>query len=78
MQKRYGKYLADWRDADGVRHRKAFDTLQEAAEYAEHMRTQLKSSLPNPSGRPRPSRKPPASGRARKRRTQTRKRHSRR
>jgi hypothetical protein len=30
MQKKSGKFLADWRDASGVRQRKAFPTLKDA------------------------------------------------
>lgn len=37
MQRRYGKYFADWRDANGVRHRKAFPTAQEARQFAKKM-----------------------------------------
>ncbi|HZQ22309.1 MAG TPA: hypothetical protein VFA89_05865 [Terriglobales bacterium] len=74
MQKRYGKFLADWRDAAGTRHRKAFDTIKEANDFAQHMRTLAhreahsiaQGALPNPSARRPPSRKPPRSGPARK------------
>ena len=33
MQKKSGKWLADWRDEHGKRHRKAFKTKARAAAY---------------------------------------------
>jgi len=77
MQKKCGKFLADWRDASGVRHRKAFDTMKEATAYAQQMRLQAHPESPNPSARRPPSRKLPVSGRARKLKTRTPKRRSR-
>lgn len=38
MQKKSGKFYADWRDHAGVRHRKAFPTKKEAAAYQSTMR----------------------------------------
>jgi len=38
MQEKCGKFMADWRDATGRRHRKAFTTKAEAAAHAEQMR----------------------------------------
>lgn len=76
MQKRYGKFLADWRDAAGVRRRKAFDTLQEAAEHAEKMRALAHPELPNRSAQRPPLRKPLRSGPVRNRKTRTLKRRS--
>ncbi len=38
MLRKSGSYFADWRDATGKRHRKAFATLQEAVDYTEQMR----------------------------------------
>jgi hypothetical protein len=49
MQKRYGKYLADWRDAAGVRRRKAFDTRKEAEDHARHALARSPST-PKPIG----------------------------
>ena len=79
MQKRYGKYLADWRDATGRRRRKAFDTLKEANQHALAMR-QLShpgdAARPNPLAQRPPLRKPLRSGSKRKLTTPTRKRRS--
>lgn len=33
MQKKSGKWFADWRDATGVRHRKAFATRKAALKH---------------------------------------------
>lgn len=76
MQKRYGKFLADWRDAAGVRHRKAFDTLKEANDYAQQMRSLANPQRPNPSAQRPPLRKPLRSGSARNSKTPTRPRRS--
>lgn len=78
MLKKSGSYFADWRDATGKRHRKAFPTLQEAVDYTEQMRATARPESPN-SHPPRPhSRKPRRSTSARKRTTRTRKPRSRR
>jgi hypothetical protein len=78
MLKRYGSYFADWRDATGKRHRKAFATLQEAVDYTEQMRAVARPESPN-SHPPRPhSRKPRRSTPARSLTTRTRRRRSRR
>ncbi len=79
MLKKCGKFMADWRDASGTRHRKAFDTLKEAIDHTEKMNaaTRLGASLPNQSAQRPPLRKPLPSGQRRKRTTPTRKRRSR-
>ena len=78
MLHKSGSYFADWRDATGKRHRKAFPTLAEAVEYTEQMRAAAHPASPN-FNPPRPhSRKPRRSTLARKRTTRTSKRRSRR
>ena len=81
MQKRCGKFLADWRDATGTRHRKAFDTLKEANDFTHQMRALAlekgKAPLPNASAQRPQLRKPLRSGSPRKRTTPTRARRSR-
>lgn len=52
MQMKSGKYLADWRDAKGIRHRKAFPTTREAREYQKQQQARARS-LKNPSARTR-------------------------
>jgi integrase len=44
MQKKCGKWMADWRDSNGVRHRAAFPTRAEAVAHQQRMR-----STPPPS-----------------------------
>jgi len=56
MQKKCGKFLADWRDATGTRRRKAFETAREAKEHQAKMR--LQAQLTNPKQRRAPSRGP--------------------
>jgi len=80
MQKRYGKFMADWRDATGTRHRKAFDTQREAKAHTEAMRSLAhpgERTPPKTSTQRPPSRKPLRSGSPRKSTTPTRKRRSR-
>jgi hypothetical protein len=74
MQKKCGKYLADWRDSSGVRHRKAFASEREALDFLTQIRTQSDASK-NASAQRHPSRKPLRSGRARSRTIPTRGRH---
>ena len=38
MLRKHGSYFADWRDKDGVRHRRAFPSAQEAREFQIAMR----------------------------------------
>src|SRR5258708_10273186 len=38
MKVKHGKFFADWRDADGNRKAKGFDTAKEARKYQEEMR----------------------------------------
>ncbi|HKW57173.1 MAG TPA: hypothetical protein VJN42_07420 [Candidatus Acidoferrum sp.] len=38
MIKKHGSYFADWRDAQGKRHRKAFRTRKAAAQFTESQR----------------------------------------
>jgi hypothetical protein len=45
MQKKYNRWLADWRDAQGVRHRKAFASKAEAFQKKQQQTTEaLKNS----------------------------------
>ncbi|MGB2591494.1 MAG: hypothetical protein WAJ96_12655 [Candidatus Acidiferrum sp.] len=39
MMKKYGKFYSDYRDAEGHRHRKAFDTKKQAAQFSEQQRS---------------------------------------
>ncbi len=39
MQKKCGKFFADWRDQHGKRHRKAFNRKRDAQAFAKGMRT---------------------------------------
>jgi hypothetical protein len=41
MQRKYGKWYADWDDANGKRHRKAFDTKKQALRYQTRMRSDV-------------------------------------
>jgi hypothetical protein len=78
MLRKSGSYFADWRDATGQRHRKAFSTLQEAVDYTEKMRAGTRPESPN-SRPPRPhSRKPQRNTSVRSRTTRTRKPRSQR
>lgn len=79
MLKKCGKFLADWRDANGTRHRKAFDTLKEAIDHTEkmHAHAHPEGLVPNRSAQRPPLRKPLPSGQPRKRTTRTPKRRSR-
>ncbi|MGB9421876.1 MAG: hypothetical protein WBR14_13290, partial [Candidatus Acidiferrum sp.] len=43
MLKKSGHYYADWRDADGTRHRRAFPTAAEASSYSRQMREEVRS-----------------------------------
>lgn len=71
MLHKSGSYFADWRDATGKRHRKAFPTLAEAIAHTEQMRAANHPTSPN-SQPPRPhSRKPRRSTSARSRTTRT-------
>lgn len=42
MQKKCGKWLADWRDEKGRRHRKAFKTAAHAAAHASRMEAKVR------------------------------------
>jgi hypothetical protein len=64
MKMKCGKYLADWRDSHGTRHRKAFSSQKAAEKYQTKMRDERKDSL-RPSGARRPLPRP--SVRSRKR-----------
>ena len=71
MQKKCGKFLADWRDASGIRHRKAFATEQEALDFVAQIRAQ--SDVSKNASAQRPTlRKPLRSGPVRKATTRTR------
>jgi hypothetical protein len=64
MRIKCGKYLADWRDSSGTRHRKAFTTKKAAEQYQLKMRIERENNV-RPSGARRPSPRP--SVRSRKR-----------
>jgi hypothetical protein len=68
MQKKCGKFMADWRDSLGKRHRAAFPTAEEAKDHQHRMR-----DLANPKPRRAPSRGPRRSSSKRKSTTPTRK-----
>jgi len=80
MLKKCGKFMADWRDANGTRHRKAFDTQREAIDHADKMRAATHPgapTLPNQSAQRPRLRKPLRSTPPRNRKTRTPKRRSR-
>jgi len=52
-----GKYLADWRDSHGIRHRKAFTSQKAAEKYQAKMRAERDDNR-RPSVARRPSPKP--------------------
>ena len=76
MQQKHGKYYADWRDAKGKRHRKAFTSLKEAIKHTEKMR-KAKTSRPNSTPQRKRLRKPLRAGGPAKRITPTQDLHSR-
>jgi len=52
MQKKYGKFYADWDDEHGKRHRKALPTKKRALKFQRAQRNrvaQLKAPAPAPS-----------------------------
>jgi hypothetical protein len=53
MKQRYGKWLADWRDASGVRKRKAFFTIEDALAWKNTHRRSNSRKLPEPERRTR-------------------------
>jgi hypothetical protein len=57
MKMKCGKYLADWRDRQGIRHRKAFPSKKAAEKYQTKMREERKDGL-RPSGARRPLPRP--------------------
>ncbi len=61
MQKRCGKFMADWRDEHGRRHRKAFTTKKAAARYQARMQNASRTKKARPS--PRRAGSPPLSKR---------------
>jgi hypothetical protein len=52
MLKKHGSYFADWRDKNGVRHRRAFPTAQEAREFQIAMRLRRESREERPKTSP--------------------------
>ena len=64
MKQRCGKWLADWRDASGARHRKAFKRKTDAQRHQRRMnktatekKARASTQSPKSHGRgPRPSR----------------------
>jgi hypothetical protein len=58
MQKKCGKFLADWRDAAGARHRKAFTTRAAALAFQREMQQAVRSK--KAQARRSPRRKPSA------------------
>jgi len=57
MRMKCGKYLADWRDSHGIRHRKAFTTKKAAEKHQANMRAEREENL-RPSGARRPLPRP--------------------
>jgi hypothetical protein len=57
MKIKCGKYLADWRDSHGIRHRKAFASKKAAEKYQLKMRAEREENL-RPSGARRPLPRP--------------------
>lgn len=57
MKIKCGKYLADWRDSHGIRHRKAFTTKKAAEKHQLKMRIERENNV-RPSGARRPSPRP--------------------
>lgn len=58
MQKKGTSWMADWRDASGKRHRKAFPTRRAALGYqTKQQRKALLERHPRPTPRRAPSRK---------------------
>jgi len=57
MRMKCGKYLADWRDSHGIRHRKAFTTKKAAEKHQANMRAEGEENL-RPSGARRPLPRP--------------------
>lgn len=55
MQKKSGKFMADWRDTKGQRHRKAFPTRQAAITHSTKMRQQRDALASRPQARQRNS-----------------------
>jgi len=53
MKMKSGKWLADWRDASGVRHRKAFASKSAARRYQHRKHTETLAAKKGPR-HPRP------------------------
>jgi hypothetical protein len=71
MLKKSGKFMADWRDSNGKRHRAAFPTKAEALAHQQRMR-----ATRNPKKQPGLSRERLLSTSKRTPKTRTRQRHS--
>jgi len=52
MLKKHGSFFADWRDTNGVRHRRAFPTAQEAREFQTAMRLRREGREARPKTSP--------------------------
>ena len=57
MKHKYGKWYADWRDAHGVRHAKAFTTKKAALRFGSKMSADAKAKKVPASARSRRSSK---------------------
>jgi hypothetical protein len=55
MKKRCKLWMADWRDADGVRHRKGFKTQRSAGAFARRMKEAADTAKKAPASRVRKS-----------------------
>lgn len=58
MRKRYGKFLADWRDENGRRKRKALATKKAALRFQNKMQHQVAAKKAHASAASRKSAKP--------------------
>jgi hypothetical protein len=57
MQKKYGKFYADWRDEKGARHRKACSSAKAAKRFTRKMLSQAASKKDQPRATSRRSAK---------------------
>jgi hypothetical protein len=58
MQKKSGKYLADWRDSNGQRKRRAFDSKPKALKFQAKMQHETAAKKAHGSGPSRTSARP--------------------
>jgi len=75
MLKKHGSYYADWRDALGHRHRKAFPTNDQARAFKAKMQASSKALKKAPTS-PRPTSSPTRGRRSSRRRQHGKRRTS--